>query len=111
MISEPDFATILADRRASAEKTIHPISFEELKALSTTLFPDPLHPWAPVFSKFIEEHPLEQAFQGETSDGFAFVYYAVTNRGIWYKYTDGVKAIGPLSEPGLKALAEIVSER
>lgn len=111
MITEPDFATLLADRRASAEETLRPISLDELRALNQTLFPDPLHPWAPVFEKFVEEHPLEQAFQGETSDGFAFIYYSVTNRGIWYKYKEGVKAIGPLGEPGLKVLAEIVSER
>lgn len=111
MIPEPDFATILAERRAAAEKTLHPISLAELRELSKTLFPDPDHPWAPVFEKFIEEHPLEQAFQGEIPDGTAFIFYSVTHRGLWYNYKDGVKGIGPLGEGGIKALIEILAER
>jgi hypothetical protein len=111
MISEPDFATILAERRASAEKTLRPISPEELKALATKLFPDGMHPWAEVFAKFIEEHPLEEALQGEVPEGVAFVYYPVTRRGLWYQYSGGVKGIGPLSENSLKVLSEIVAER
>jgi len=111
MISEPDFATILAERRAAAEKTLHPISLEELRALATKLFPDEQHPWAAVFAKFIEEHPLEEALQGEVPEGVAFVYYPVTHRGLWYKCEEGVKGIGPLSENSLKVLSQIVDER
>lgn len=111
MITEPDFATLLAERRASAEKTLHPITQEELRALGEKLFPDLSHPWSTIYLKFIEEHPLEEALQGEVPGDVSFVYYPVTQRGFWYQFTDGVKGIGPLGDGALKALAEIVSER
>lgn len=108
---EPDFATLLADRRAAAENTIHPISQEELQALGAKLFPSVEHPWAATFAKFISEHPLEEALQGEVPDDIGFIYYPVTQRGIWYQIKDGVTGVGPLGELALKALGEIVAER
>src|SRR5260370_39962694 len=74
--TEPSsFAEVLTQREASARKTLRQISCDELRALVLELFPDKAHPWAAPFSQFIEEHSSEPAVRGETSDGYAFVYY------------------------------------
>jgi hypothetical protein len=103
------FADILTAREASARKTLREISYEELRSLDQKIFADRVDPWAEQFSQFIEEHKSEQAFHGETSDGYAFVYYPDSKRGIWYENTGKAFAVGLLSERVLKALAEIVT--
>jgi hypothetical protein len=109
--TEPSsFAEMLTQREASARKTLRQISCDELRALVLELFPDKAHPWAAPFSQFIEEHSSEPAVRGETSDGYAFVYYPRSNRGIWYENTGKAFAVGLLSQTSLKALSEIVSE-
>ena len=62
------------------------------------------------FSQFIEEHCSERAVRGETSDGFAFVYYPQSNRGVWYEHTGKAIGVGLLGQTSLKALSEIVAE-
>lgn len=111
MTSELNIETLLTERRESAAETLRPISQEDLKALAAKLFPDESHPWGPVFQKFITDHPLEEALQGEVEDGIAFIYYPITRRGIWYQFSGGVKGVGPLAERSLQALSEIVDEK
>lgn len=111
MTSDTNFETLLTERRAAAEQSLRPISPEDLKALAAKLFPDVEHPWSPLFTKFITEHPLEEALQGEVEDGIAFIYYPITRRGIWYQFADGVKGVGPLGERALTALSEIVDAK
>jgi hypothetical protein len=109
MNSEPtNFAELLAQRKASAQETLHEVSNEELRALIAKLFPDGTHPWAESFASFIDEHQTEPALQGETSDGISFVYYPNTNRGIWYQYQNSLRGVGLLSERNLRLLSEIV---
>ena len=108
MNSEPiNFAELLAQRRASAEETLHEISKEELSALIPKLFPDGTHPWAESFANFIAEHGSESALQGETSDGITFVYYPKSNRGIWYQYKNRLVGVGLLGQTSLRVLSEI----
>src|SRR5689334_18392024 len=102
-------ADLLTEREASARRTVRAISYEELRSLHQKLFADRADPWAEQFSQFIEEHKSEHAFRGETSDGYAFVYYPLSKRGIWYENTGKAFAVGLLSERILKALAEIVT--
>jgi len=104
------FAEMLIQRKESARKTLRSISCEELRALVRQLFPDGTHPWAVSFSHFIEEHSSEPAVRGETSDGYAFVYYPRSNRGIWYEYTGKAFAVGLLGPTSLNVLSEIVSQ-
>ena len=62
MNSEPiNFAELLTQRKASAEKTLHEISEVELRALIAKLFPDATHPWKESFTSFIDEHLSETA--------------------------------------------------
>jgi hypothetical protein len=63
-----------------------------------------------IVSQFIEQHQAEPAVRGETSDGFAFVYYPQSNRGIWYEHTGKALGVGLLGQTSLKQLSEIVSE-
>jgi hypothetical protein len=104
------FAEKLVQRKESARQTLRKTSCEELRALVRELFPDGTHPWAVSFSRFIEEHHAEPAVRGETSDGFAFVYYPQPNRGIWYEYTGKTLAgVGLLGQTSLSVLSEITS--
>lgn len=112
MNSEPiNFAELLTQRKASAEKTLHEISEVELRALIAKLFPDATHPWKESFTSFIDEHLSETALQGETSDGISFVYYPTSNRGIWYQYQNRLRGVGLLGETSLRVLSEIAQER
>lgn len=109
--TEPSFAEIQHQRRESVAETIHPVSAGELERLLPLFFPDALHPWHEAFGKFIRQHQDEQAWQGETADGYGLIYYPKSARGIWFHLEEGVRAIGHLSERNLHALAEIVSEK
>jgi hypothetical protein len=104
------FAEKLNQRKESARQTLRETSCEELRALVLELFPDGSHPWAVPFSQFIEEHSSERAVRGETSDGFALVYYPQSNRGIWYEHTGKALGVGVLGQTALRVLSEIVSE-
>ena len=111
MNSEPiNFAELLTQRKASAEKTLHEISEVELRAFIAKL-PDATHPWKESFTSFIDEHLSETALQGETSDGISFVYYPTSNRGIWYQYQNRLRGVGLLGETSLRVLSEIAQER
>ena len=105
------FAEKLTQRKESARQTLRETSCEELRALVSELFPDGSHPWAGPFSQFIEEHHAEPAVRGETSDGFAFVYYPRVNRGLWYEHTGKALGVGVLGQTSLGMLSEIVSEK
>ncbi|HYZ71760.1 MAG TPA: hypothetical protein VE641_01695, partial [Chthoniobacterales bacterium] len=76
------FAETLAQRKEPARRTIRETSTSELRALVLELYPDGTHPFVEPFSEFIEEHKLERAVRGETSDGIGFVYYPQSNKGI-----------------------------
>src|SRR6266446_2143656 len=104
------FTEKLIQRKESARQTLRETSCEELRALVLELFPDGTHPWAVSFSRFIEEHQAEPAVRGETSDGFAFVYYPRSNRGVWFEQKGKALGVGLLSQHSLKALSEIISE-
>jgi predicted extracellular nuclease len=111
MMTEPTgFAERLAERKASARRTLRDVSSEELQALVAQLFPDGTHPFAEPFSKFIQEHDHEKAVRGETSDGISFVYYPRANQGIWYITIDDSVSVGLLGPAILKALSEIAAE-
>ena len=108
---EPEtFSETLHRREAAARKTLRKASVEELQRLVVELFPDTEHPWFASFSQFIEEHRSEPAYRGETSDGYAFVYYPRSNRGIWYENEGKTFAVGLLGPSSLKALSEIIAE-
>jgi hypothetical protein len=103
-----NFAEALVRRKASASQTLRAASEEELRALITRLLPDKTDPLTKRFTDFIEEHPSERAFCGETFDGIHFVYYPRSNRGIWYQESAGtLVGIGLIGEASLKALSEI----
>lgn len=109
MNAEPtSFTELLEQRRVSVQETLRTATDEELVALNAQLFPDGQHPWAEAFRNFVQEHKAERALRGETSDGYAFIYYPTANRGIWYRHLETVQGVGILSETSLKALAEIV---
>ncbi|HYY29281.1 MAG TPA: hypothetical protein VE860_15115 [Chthoniobacterales bacterium] len=111
MMSEPiGFSERLAEWKDSARQTLRDASNEELKALVAQLFPDGAHPFAELFSKFIQEHGSEKAVRGETHDHISFVYYPRSNRGVWYKLDATGVSVGLLGTTILKALSEIVAE-
>jgi len=108
-MNEPaNFAQLLEERRASAKETLREASNEELQELLHELFPDPTHPWADTFASYIDQHRAERVVRGETSDGYGFVYFPQSERGIWYQHVGTLLGVGPLGERGLKALSEIV---
>ena len=103
-----DSAELLARRKASARHTLRTVCPEELHALVKELFPDGTSPFAGAFSDFIDEHRLETAVRGQTSDGIAFVYYPRPNRGMWCLRAGGtVEGVGLLGESDLKAVSEL----
>jgi hypothetical protein len=109
-VDPSSLAKEMDERKASARKTLRRASVEELRALALELFPGGEHPWAALFLRFIEEHSSEPAVRGETSDGYAFVYYPRSNRGIWYENSGNAFAVGLIGPTGLRSLSEIGAE-
>ncbi|CAN5772421.1 hypothetical protein BH09VER1_BH09VER1_46180 [soil metagenome] len=109
MDAEPlRFEETLAERKASALESLGEISEGEMLALISKLFPDGMHPWIDGFTNFIHEHRAELALQGRTMDGYSFVYFPMSRKGIWYEYrNDKCHGVGLLGQGGLRALAEI----
>lgn len=108
MNPEPaSFAQLLEERRASARETLREVSEEDLRNLMREIFPDETHPWAEPFATFLQEHRGERVLRGETSDGYAFVYFPQSNRGAWYQHLGSLLGVGLIGDRGLKALAEL----
>lgn len=110
-VERETFSETLHLREASARKTLRKTSVEELQGLVVEIFTDTEHPWFASFLRFIEEHRSEPAYRGETSDGYAFVFYPRSNSGFWYENEGKEFAVGLLGPTSLKALSEIMAGR
>jgi outer membrane protein TolC len=58
-------------------------------------------PLAPVKSR-----PL--SYRGETSDGYSFVFYPSTSRGMWYRFDTRLSGVGIISEKTMNFLTQLV---
>lgn len=105
-----DFDLVAEARREHAAASIKPISREELRTLGEQLFPSLDHPWREMYFQFLEEHPLERFFTGDTGDGFSFIFSPTVRKGLWFT-PGGTRGIGPIQERGLKALEEILADK
>jgi hypothetical protein len=109
METEPSFEEILAARKQSAAESLRPATPEELrKSLDEIFSADPLHPWLQSFTRFVEDHKDETAYRGETSDGYSFVFYPRTGRGMWYRFDTRLIGVGLISEKSIKVLTQLV---
>lgn len=100
-----DIEHIVAARRAAVEKSIKPISLEELKKLGEQLFPQMDNPWREKYFTFLSEHTDCAYHHAEAGDRYQVVYCRTQERGIWFLPGTG---IGPLQARGLAAMKEIV---
>jgi len=100
-----DIGSIVGARRQAVEASIKPMGADELAALQHTLFPDPTHPWAEVFQRFVEEHRGSLFYHAVTHDQVQVVYCRELERGIWFVPGVGIGIIQPLA---LNILREIV---
>ena len=100
-----DIGSIINERRHAVEESIKPISHDELAALQLTLFPDPTHPWAELFRRFVEEHRGNLFYHAVTHDQAQVIYCREQEKGIWF--VPGV-GVGILQPKALEALREIV---
>jgi len=105
-----DFDLVTEARREHAAASIKPISREELLTLGEQLFPALDHPWRAMYFQFLEEHPLEKFFTGDTGDGISFIFSATLQQGLWFT-PEGTRGIGPIQERGVKALEKILAEK
>ncbi len=102
-----DIADIIEKRRQSAQQTLREATDAELHALINELFPDVTHAWYESSLQFLKDHSGEQAYRGETEDGYGFVFFPKAHRGLWYM-TGPVRAVGILKERALAALDAIL---
>ena len=105
-----DFDLVLEARREHAAASIRATDRQELLALGEQLFPSLDHPWRELYFQFLQDHPLEQLFTGDTGDGFSFIFSPTLRRGLWFT-PEGTRGIGPIQEPGLEALENILAEK
>jgi hypothetical protein len=109
MKNEPSFDEVLAARKQSAAESLRPAAPEEAQQLLTEIFSgDPAHPWLDSFTRFVQDHQDETPYRGETSDGYSFVFYPQTARGMWYCFETRLKGVGIISEKNVKALSQLV---
>jgi hypothetical protein len=66
------------------------------------------HPWHKSFTQFLEDHKDETAYRGETSDGYSFVFYPRTSRGMWYRFDKRLSGVGIISEKTMNFLTQLV---
>ena len=109
METEPSFDEILAARRQSATESLHPAGPEEVRKLLGEIFvDDPSHPWLKSFTEFVQDHQEETAYRGETSDGYSFVFYPRSGRGMWYRFDTRLSGVGIISENNITLLTQLV---
>ena len=60
------------------------------------------------FTQFVEDHGDETAYRGETSDGYSFVFYPSTSRGMWYRFDTRLSGVGIISEKTINFLTQLV---
>lgn len=100
------FDKILEERRANAERTIAPITREELVALGEQLFNQPDHPWQEHYVRFVEEG--DRFFGGNAGGELHFVYSPSKRAGLWYRL-EGLRGLGPIQERGLAVLEKLTA--
>jgi hypothetical protein len=109
METEPSFEEIVSARKESAAKSLRSATAEELRKLLDEIFSaDPSHPWHESFTRFVEDHKDETAYRGETSDGYSFVFYPRTGRGMWYRFDTRLSGVGIISEKTINFLTQLV---
>lgn len=108
-----NFDEILAARLTSVAGSLRHATPQELHELLGEIFAaDPLHPWAEIATRFVEEHQDETAYRAETSDGVGLVFYPRTSRGMWYMLDTKLKklsGVGRISDDNMKRLAQLVA--
>ena len=96
------------ERRKGIEKSIKPISVDELKQLGEKLFPYFDHPWRTRFFEFIAENKDASFFHATTHDHVHVIYCREKNNGMWFLPESGM---GPLQAKGLAILKEIAEKK
>jgi hypothetical protein len=109
METEPSFEETISARKESAAGSLRSAPPEELRETLDEIFSaDPSHPWLQSFTQFIEDHKDETAYRGETSDGYSFVFYPTSGRGMWYRFDTRLTGVGLISENAIKFLTQLV---
>jgi hypothetical protein len=109
MEPEPSFEEIISARQGSAAKSLRSATVKELRELLDEIFSaDPTHPWHKSFMQFVEDHKDETAYRGETLDGYSFVFYPRTSRGMWYRFDTRLSGVGTISEKTMNFLTQLV---
>jgi hypothetical protein len=107
--TEPSFEEIVSARKDSAAASLRFATPEEVRRTLDEIFSaDPLHPWFESFTRFVEDHKDESAYRGETSDGYSFVFYPRSGRGMWYRFDTRLTGVGIISENAIKFLIQLV---
>jgi hypothetical protein len=103
-----DINSLMEGRRKAVEKTIKPVSAEEIHPLIDKIFPYLDDPYRGRFVEFIDENAGCSYYHATTDDPVHILYCATKDKGIWFLPGSG---IGILQERGLKMLKEIVAKR
>ncbi len=61
--------------------------------------------------EFLNEHPHGPVLRGEQPDGFAFVCFPASNKGIWYKAGAEPVAMGMIQAKNLAILGDIAASK
>ena len=103
-----DMESIIQERRQAVEESIQIINNKELEELQSSLFTDPLHPWAEPFRQFAEENSGNLFYHSSTKDHVQVIYCRGKEQGIWF--LPGV-GMGILQPKALEILREVVDSK
>jgi hypothetical protein len=87
--------TIDKERREAVNKSIRPISVEELKKLGQSIFDSSGEPWPDTFYRLIAEHPGGMFYQAEAGQGIILIYCQDEDKGLWYLPGSGMGILPP----------------
>ena len=100
-----DINSITEGRRRAVDKTIRPISVEEIKALIDEIFPYMDDPYRERFAEFLTDNAGCSFYHATTNDPVHLLYCSTKDKGIWFLPGSGV---GVLQQRGLDMLKDIV---
>jgi len=100
-----DLETLNKERRKSIEKSIRPISTEELKKVGEEIFPSVDDSWRVAFFEFIAANRGATFHHAVTSDGVHLVYCRDKDKGMWFMPGTGK---GPLQARGRAIMKEMI---
>lgn len=101
-----DYGSFIESNRKAVEKSIRPMTRDEVNSLMASFFPDTSHPWSASFREFVERNATDAFYHADALDHVQIVYCRAREKGVWFIPNC---ALGILDGVPLKVMKEVVA--